>query len=140
VYGDFLEHFPELFRPAEFWEMLPDVNGQLIQQGEVYKWPCIVLEDSGDSIKKISPGKRSGSKLDLGLLDTSNHDMVFILAKYPVKTGMYMKHPETGEISRLVTNWDYTYPAGYSVWTLEKVMGANGVNDKDRLPIAGGVF
>jgi hypothetical protein len=134
VYGDFLEHFNELVRYTTFWSMDPTVDGELIPVGETYKWPCIVLEDAGDSMVPVRVGKKGQ------LLEAANHDYLFTLAKYPVVIGMYVRHPEDGTVCKIVTNWGYGHPAGYNAWSIQKVAGANGENDKKRLVISEGSF
>jgi hypothetical protein len=131
VYGNFLDAFPELFRTVAFWDRLPQI-GAGFERAEEKEYRVIVLTDAQANFQD----KKAG---DYKALDFANHDVLYCGVDTPIKKGMFLRHPDDGDIFTIDVALDYTFTGGFRAWGIDRVQGANGMNQQD-ISIKEGVF
>jgi hypothetical protein len=130
-----LDAFPELFRYTKFWEADPIVGGGYARPlpEDIHEYGVIVLDDLGDAVK------RKPWNFSFMALDTENNDVMYSYDYTPIRLGMFMIHPDTGEVHRVARQLNHNYTGGFCSWGITRVQGANGLND-DTLQLSNGVF
>lgn len=126
VYGDFIENFPELYELFEYW----------YKPGEEHHFcKAVYMPTKGDGIKrrKYTSGNTA--------LDMTETDEFYINHIYDdkVKVGAFIRKVNDNIIMRLTHNVPYDKAAGYRVYTIERVTGANEEQQQE-LPVKEAYF
>jgi hypothetical protein len=119
-----LDSFPELFRPVEFWDREPLVGGGY-RETERVTYRVIILPEGQEGYQEKALGKRAET---YKALDIANHDVMYSKPWALIKLGMFLSHPDDGEIYMVDQPLEYAYVGGYNAWGINKVQGANGTN------------
>lgn len=126
VYGDFMENFPELYDTFEYWYNPGDKH-------ETCR--AIYMPDQGDGIKrrKYTSGNTA--------LDLKESDEFYINHIYDgkVKVGAFIRQLGDNIIMRLTHEVPYSKAAGYHIYTIERVTGANEEQQQE-LPVKEAYF
>lgn len=136
IYGNILDHFPELFRLVTFWEMVRLSGGGFGPKTNERVISVITLNKSGDAIKR----KKLVSEW---VLDDEGNDVVYSYDSANIALGSYMMHPDTGELNVVMKRLGYSLAGGMKVWGIQKVQGDDYLDPKTLAPApipAGGVF
>lgn len=131
VYGTFLDAFTELFRTVTFWERFPRI-GAGYEETQEQKMRVIVLTTSRANFqsKKIT---------EYRALDTANHDILYCWPSTPVKQGMFLRHPDNGEVFTVDVALDFAFSGSFRAWGIDRVQGANSQNEQE-IPLKEGKF
>jgi len=131
VYGNMLDAFPELFRPVTFWDRIPKIGaGYDKSEEKVYNVIVLTTTQAGYQTKKAAEYKA---------LDFTNNDVMYSRVQTPIVKGMFLRHPDSGEIFTIDEPLDYGFTGGFNSWGIERVQGANGLNDQE-IPVKEGIF
>lgn len=130
IYGNILDHFPELFKPVNFWEMTKNKDGGFSSPTNQRSIAVITLNAAGDQIKRKK-------LIDEWLLDNSSNDVVYSYDDADIQLGSYMTHPYTGEVNKVVKRLSYSSTGGMMIWGIQRVQGEDYQDPKTLLPKAG---
>lgn len=124
VYGDFISCFPELQEQIEVWT----------DESDIRTIPAIYLPDKGSMLKrrKYTSGNTA--------LDVEDDDFIYIHKNYisQISEGDYMRRSDK-IIWRVVGKVDYSLPADYACYAIERVTGATA-NHTEQLVTKEGSF
>jgi glycosyltransferase A (GT-A) superfamily protein (DUF2064 family) len=120
VYGDLLSYFPELFREVSFWDRDPAL-GAGYDKGEEKRYKVIVITDNKGSFQDKKAAEYKA-------LDFFNKDVLYTGADTPIVKGMFLRHPDDGDIFIVDVALDYSFTGGFRMWGISRVQGANGEN------------
>lgn len=132
IYGDSLNAFPELFTNIHCWEGVPKAGGGY-DIGQELDVTGIILNLAS------SPGIQPRNYGDGYALDVETEDLLWVRNDSPIRLGLFLYHPLNGTICRVVRQYDKSLPGGYKRFVIERVNGANGLNNQD-IPISGGRY
>jgi hypothetical protein len=127
VYGSFLEAFPELMQPVEFFSQDPLVGAGYGVRIPIGTYEVILQAKSGSSIEGNSG--RLSARNAWRTLDVANNDTMWAPDEYPLVQGCFMVHPNDGRIYRLATVLEYNREGGFKVWGITKLTGDTGSQD-----------
>lgn len=130
IYGNVLDHFPELFTSVSFWEMEkldPKGFGPKTNEREI---AVIVLNAAGDQIKRKK-------LVDEWLLDSASNDVMYSYDDADIKLGTFLVHPHTRETNRVEKRFSYGTTGGMMVWGIQKVQGEDYLDPKTLKPLGG---
>jgi hypothetical protein len=132
VYGNMLDSFPELFRQTKFWRQDPAVGAGYSTEYDVNIYDVIIIDDTGDRLvrQKIR---------DFIAVDADNNDVLYTNDSTPVEIGMFLIHPDNGQVHRVVKSLDHNFTGGFCVWGIQKVQGDSGGTHQS-LDIKAGTF
>ena len=126
VYGDFLACFPELHELITVWTK--------DDKSDERQMPAMYIPTSGSSIRR-----RKYTSGNTGL-DVIDEDVIYIHSIYisQISEGDYFCRSDK-IIWRVVGKVDYSIPADFNVYRVEKVTGAT-IKHTDPLPVKEGYF
>lgn len=128
VYGDFIEVFPELREPFEAWDKEDASDKRQVI--------AVYMPNEGGGIKR-----RKYTSGNTGL-DITNSDEFYIdnINGAQVKVGTYIRQLSAPQyVLRLTHDVGYDKAAGYHIYVIERVTGAN-IDKTEDLKIKEGYF
>lgn len=120
VYGNFLSAFPELYRRIEVWTKE--------DKSDVRTITGVYLPTKGDKLKRWQFSNRSGmSDYNSTAIDYSDDDQLYVAYTFRnmVHVGDYFYDPDENDMHRIMGEVDYSHPAGYLIFSTERVTGAS---------------
>lgn len=132
IYGNILDHFPELFVNVLFWEMERLTTKGFGPRVDQRRVPVIVLNDAGDMIKRKK-------LIDEWVMDNSGNDVMYSYDDAQINMGSYLEHPYTKDLNIIAKKLSYSAVGGMIIWGIQRVQGEDPSDPKTLLPI-GGVF
>lgn len=130
IYGNILDHFPELFSLVTFWEMGRLPSGGFSARSNERDIPVITLNQAGDIIRRKK-------LIDTWVLDSTGNDVVYSYDDVDIQLGSYMMHPQTGEMNIVARRLGYSLAGGMKVWGIQKVQGDKPDDPKTLKPTEG---
>ena len=126
-YGDFITCFQELMETIEVWAKA--------DKSDLHRIRAVYIPSGGDSIKR-----RKYTSGNTGL-DIVGDDLlqVHFIYKGKINVGDYFRRENDPEMWRATGLLDYTKPADFLQFTVERVTGATS-EQTEPLPIKGGRF
>ena len=130
IYGNILDHFPELFQVVNFWTLTKNKDKEFSSPINAHSIPVITLNAAGDQIKRKK-------LIDEWLLDNSSNDVIYSYDDADIQLGMYLTHPYTSEVNRVVKRLSYSSTGGMMIWGITRVQGEDIADPKTLLPKVG---
>lgn len=128
VYGDFIEVFPELREPFEAWDKEDASDKRRVI--------AVYMPNEGGGIKR-----RKYTSGNTGL-DITNSDEFYVdnINGTKVKVGTYIRQLSAPQyVLRLTHDVGYDKAAGYHIYVIERVTGAN-IDKTEDLKVKEGYF
>lgn len=130
IYGNILDHFPEMFTLVSFWEMSKLPAGGFSAKSNERNISVITLNKSGDAIKRKK-------LINEWILDNVGNDIIYAYDSADISLGSYMIHPYTGDLNRVAMKFGYSMAGGLIVWGIQKVQGEDYQDPRSLAPIGG---
>lgn len=129
-YGNFLTAFPELFRRIEVWTNPGGADTRTITG--------VHIPTRGNKLRRFTFTNKAGfSDYGSTAIDYSDDDQLFVSTQFrdEIRVGDYFRDPDDHDVHRVVGKVDYTYSAGYMVFSTERVTGATALEHPDALKV-----
>lgn len=130
IYGNILDHFPELFQVVNFWTLTKNKDKGFSAPINPHNISVITLNAAGDQIKRKK-------LVDEWLLDNSSNDVIYSYDDADIQLGMYLTHPYTNEVNRVVKRLSYSSTGGMMIWGITRVQGEDATDPKTLAPKVG---
>lgn len=131
AYGSTLDAFPELFRQIHVWTADPQVGGGYSPQAERII-SGIFLDSNNNALLRRHIGAGYA-------IDAENQDILWVPSDVDISVGLFLHHPDDGTVHRVVASLDKSLPGGFRRYLVERVGGANGLN-QENIPIREGTY